>query len=90
MSRKNRSAASAAAQHRRAESLAGAESRCRAVLDEHPDNVDAMQELAVLCHQQGRSEEALALFRRAIALEIPTAVSRISSSADCWSNGAIC
>jgi predicted Zn-dependent protease len=49
--------------------LADAESLYRAVLDKHPDNVDAIQGLAVLCHQRGRPEEALALFRRVIALD---------------------
>ncbi|HYW41926.1 MAG TPA: tetratricopeptide repeat protein, partial [Bryobacteraceae bacterium] len=46
-----------------------AESLYRRVLDEHPDNVEAIQGLAVLCHRRGRPEEALALFRRAITLD---------------------
>src|SRR5579859_1327304 len=69
MSRKNQSPGSVAAQRKRAENLADAESRYRAVLDNQPDNVDAIQDLAVLCHQRGRPEEALELFRRVIALD---------------------
>jgi predicted O-linked N-acetylglucosamine transferase (SPINDLY family) len=60
---------SAAAQQNRARSLADAESRYRAVLERQPDDVEAIHKLAVLCHQRGRPEEALALFRRAIALD---------------------
>ncbi len=45
------------------------ESRYHAVLDKQPDNMDAILGLAVFCHQRGRPEEALALFRRAIALD---------------------
>ena len=51
MSSKNRSALSAAAEHYRAGRLADAELVYRAVLDKHSDNVDAIQGLAVLCHQ---------------------------------------
>jgi protein O-GlcNAc transferase len=69
MSRKNRSAVSTAAEHYRAGRLTEAESLYRAILDKHPDNVDAIQGLGVLCHQRGHPEEALALFRRAIALD---------------------
>ena len=69
MSSKNRSAVSAAAEHYRAGRLAEAESLYRAVLDQQPDNVDAIQGLAVLCHRRGHPEEALALFRRAITLD---------------------
>ena len=69
MSSKNRSVASAAAEHYRAGRLADAESLYRAVLDKQPDNADAIQGLAVVCHQRGRPEEALALFRRVIALD---------------------
>jgi predicted O-linked N-acetylglucosamine transferase (SPINDLY family) len=65
----NRSAVRAAAEHYRAGRLAEAESLYRAVLDKHSDNVDAIQGLAVLCHERGRPEEALALFRRAIAID---------------------
>ena len=68
-SSKNRSEVSAAAEHYRAGRLTEAESLYRGVLDRHPDNVDATQGLAVLCHQRGRPEEALALFRRAIMLD---------------------
>ena len=60
MSSKNRSTISAAAEHYRAGRLANAESLYRAVLDKHPDNVDAIQGLAVLCRQRGHPEEALA------------------------------
>ena len=88
MSRKKRSAVSAAAEHYRAGRLTEAESLYRAVLDKHPDNVDAIQGLAVLCHQRGHPEEALALFRRA-SRSILTAVLPTGSSADCWSNAAI-
>ena len=69
MSRKNRSVVSGAAQRSRASSPGDAESRYRAVLDKQPDNMDAIQGLAVVCHQLGRPEEALALFQRAIALD---------------------
>ena len=69
MSRKNRSTVLTAAEHYRAGRLTEAESLYRAILDKHPDNVDAIQGLAVLWHQRGRPEEALALFRRAIALD---------------------
>ena len=69
MSRKNRSAVATAAEHYRAGRLTEAESLYRAILDGHPDNLDAIQGLAVLCHQRGHSEEALALFRRAITLD---------------------
>jgi hypothetical protein len=62
--------------------------KIRAILEKHPDNVDAIQGLAVLCHQRGRPEEALALFRRA-SRSILTAVLPTGSSADCWSNAAI-
>jgi predicted O-linked N-acetylglucosamine transferase (SPINDLY family) len=65
----NRSAVSAAAEHYRAGRLAEAESLYRAVLEKHSDNVEAIQGLAVLCHQRGHPEEALTLFRRAIALD---------------------
>ncbi len=65
----NRPAVLAAAEHYRAGRLAEAESLYRAVLDHHPENVDAIQGLAALCHRRGNSDEALALFRRAIALD---------------------
>ena len=68
MSRGKRSAVAAAAEHYRAGRLAEAESLYRAVLDEQPDNVEAMQGLAAVCHERGRPNEALALFRRVIAL----------------------
>ena len=58
-----------AASHCRAGRLADAESLYRAVLKEQPDNVEAMQGLAVLCHRRDHPEEALALFRQAIALQ---------------------
>jgi protein O-GlcNAc transferase len=69
MSRKNRSPVSAAAEHYRAGRLAEADSLYREVLAKHPDDVDAIQGLAVICHQQGHPDEALALFRRAITLD---------------------
>src|SRR5579864_3929783 len=69
MSSKKRSAVSAAAEHYRAGRLTEAESLYRAVVDQHPDDVDAIQGLAALCYRGGRSEEALALFRRAITLD---------------------
>jgi protein O-GlcNAc transferase len=65
----NRSGVSAAAEHYRAGRLNEAESLYRAVLAKHPDTVDAIQGLAVICHQRGRPDEALALFRRAITLD---------------------
>jgi protein O-GlcNAc transferase len=69
MSSQNRSAVSAAAEHYRAGRLTEAESLYRAVLDKHPDDVDAIQGLAALCYRRGRSDEALTLFRRAITLD---------------------
>ena len=69
MSTENRSAAVRTAEdHYRAGRWADAESLYRAVLDEQPNHVEAMLGFAVLCHQRGRSEQALALFRRVIAL----------------------
>src|SRR5579864_553544 len=38
-------------------------------MSKRPDNTEDIQRLAVLRHQQGRSEEALALFRQAITLD---------------------
>jgi len=58
-----------AAEHYLAGRLADAESLYRGVLDEQPDNVEAMQGLAAVCHRRGRPDEALALFRRVIALD---------------------
>jgi len=49
--------------------LTEAESLYRAVLGKQPDNVDAIQGLAAICHRRGQTEEALALFRRAITLD---------------------
>jgi predicted O-linked N-acetylglucosamine transferase (SPINDLY family) len=69
MSGKNRSALSAAAGHYHAGRLTEAESLYRKVLDQHPDDVDAIQGLAALCYRRGRPDEALALFRRAITLD---------------------
>jgi protein O-GlcNAc transferase len=69
MSSKDRSAVAAAAEHYRAGRLAKAERLYRAILDKQPDNVDAIQGLAALCHRLGHPEEALALFRRAIVLD---------------------
>jgi predicted O-linked N-acetylglucosamine transferase (SPINDLY family) len=69
MSTENRSAIRAAEDHYRAGRWADAESLYRAVLDEQPNHVEAMLGFAVLCHQRGRSEQALALFRRVIALD---------------------
>ena len=48
MSRKDRSAISAAAGHYHAGRLTEAESLYRRVLDQHPDDVDAIQGLAAL------------------------------------------
>jgi len=95
MSRKNRSAVAAAAEHYRAGRLREAESLYRAVLDQHPDNVDAIQGLAALCHQRGRPEEALALFRRAIALDPDSRVAdrqlgRLLEQRGDWVGAAIC
>jgi protein O-GlcNAc transferase len=74
MSRKNRSAVSAAVEHYRAGRLTEAESIYRTVLAKHPDDVDAIQGLAVICHQRGHPDEALALFRRAITLDADSPV----------------
>ena len=65
----NRSGVSAAAEHYRAGRLTEAESLYRAALAKHPDNVDAIQGLAVICHRRGHPDEALALFRRAVTLD---------------------
>src|SRR5579871_225763 len=69
MSGKNRSALSAAAGHYHAGRLTEAEWLYRRVLDQYPDDVDAIQGLAALCYRRGRPDEALALFRRAITLD---------------------
>lgn len=69
MSRKNRSPVPGARNQNRARNWSAEESQYRAILREQPDNVEAIRKLAVLCHKDGRSEEALALFRRAIALD---------------------
>jgi len=65
---KNRSCVSAA-EHYRAGRLTEAESLYRSILDQHADDVEAIQGLAALCHRRGRSDEALALFRQAITLD---------------------
>jgi len=43
--------------------------RQRAILTRHPDNARAAFDLAVLVGSQGRREEAIALYRKAIALD---------------------
>src|SRR5579872_1762969 len=89
MSGKNRSALSAAAGHYHAGRLTEAEWLYRRVLDQYPDDVDAIQGLAALCYRRGRPDEALALFRRAITLDPD---SPVGSRPRCWlpSPGSLC
>lgn len=69
MSGAKRSDVQVATEYYRVGRLAAAESLYRRVLEEEPENTEAMQGLATVCHQRGRPDEALALFRRAIALD---------------------
>ena len=48
--------------------LAAAEDIYRAILDQAPDHADAMHYAGVVAHQQGRSDEALALIEKSLAL----------------------
>jgi predicted TPR repeat methyltransferase len=48
--------------------LAAAEDIYRAILEQVPDHADAMHYAGVLAHQQGRSDEALALIQKSLAL----------------------
>jgi predicted TPR repeat methyltransferase len=41
----------------------------RRILDVAPDHADAVHYLGVLCHQSGKSDEAIALIRRSLELE---------------------
>jgi Flp pilus assembly protein TadD len=43
--------------------------RQRAILNRHPENARAAFDLAVLLNSQGRREEAIALYRKALALD---------------------
>ena len=47
--------------------LAEAEQAARALVSEQPAQADALHLLARVCHRRGRSDEAVALFERAIA-----------------------
>jgi len=48
--------------------FAEAEAALRPLLDAEPENVDALQLIAVVRHKQGHSDEAIALLERALAL----------------------
>jgi tetratricopeptide (TPR) repeat protein len=58
--------------------MADAESGYRAILEEHPDHVDALHYLGVLLHQRGDNEHAAKLLDRALSLALDAAA--------CWSN----
>jgi len=57
-----------ASQHHQAGRLDEAELLYRRILDEDPDQPDAMHLLGVVFHQRGRSDRAIDLIRRALAL----------------------
>jgi tetratricopeptide (TPR) repeat protein len=63
--------------HRQGE-LDQAESEYRAFLDEHPDDVSALQMFGLLLKQRGRPVDAVAVFRRVVAAA--------PSVADHWAN----
>ena len=60
------------------EQFAEAETLYRAIFEIAPDNPDALHYAGVLAHQQGRSEEGVALIERSLAL--------VANRADCYSN----
>src|SRR5690348_6016631 len=60
------------------EQLAGAQEVYRRVLETAPDHPDALHYAGVLAHQQGRSDEAVALIEKSLALA--------PNRADCYSN----
>jgi predicted TPR repeat methyltransferase len=53
----------------RTEQLPEAEAALAALLEERPDQPDALHFLGILRHVQGRSDEGIALIRRAVALQ---------------------
>ena len=57
-----------AAEHHRAGRLREAELLYRQILAEHPDHAESLHLLGVLAHQVGRSTDAVALIKRAIAI----------------------
>ena len=60
------------------EQLAEAEKLYRAIFEIAPDHPDALHYAGVLAHQQGRSDEAVALIEKSLAL--------VPDRADCYSN----
>src|SRR5512142_1355721 len=60
------------------EQLADAERLYGKILDAAPDHPDALHFAGILAHQQGRSEEAIALIERSLQ--------RQPDRADCYSN----
>ncbi len=60
---------SLARQQQQAGNLGQAESLCRQVLDAEAKNVEALYLLGVVCHHQGRLDEAVTSYREAIRLK---------------------
>jgi tetratricopeptide (TPR) repeat protein len=64
--------------HHHAGRLNEAEAGYRAILQDHPDHVDALHHLGVALYQRGEFERAAAMLDRALAISL--------ASASCWSN----